>query len=104
MMQRLLVKVLPILKNKYYLAAIIFVVWIAFFDRNDLITQYKYRHDLNDLKRDKEYYLEENIKIKEDLKELTTNQKQLEKFAREKYLMKKDNEDIFILVPESEDK
>lgn len=104
MMQRIFVKVLPILKNKYYLTAIIFVIWIAFFDRNDLITQYKYRRDLNDLKRDKEYYQEENIKIKEDLKELTTNQKQLEKFAREKYLMKKDNEDIFILVPEDEDK
>ncbi len=104
MLKRLLVKLVPILKNKYYLASIIFLVWIAFFDRNDFITQYEYRKTLNNLERDKAYYQEEIVKIKEDLKELTTNQKQLEKFAREKYLMKKDDEDIFILVPEDEDK
>lgn len=102
-MKAILAKLLPILKNKYYLAGIIFVLWVGFFDRNDLITQYKYRRDLNNLKRDKEYYQEEIIKTKADLKELTTNQRQLEKFAREKYLMKKENEDIFILVPEDED-
>lgn len=85
-------------KNKYYISIIVFVVWIAFFDRNDFISQYTYNQKLKQLKRDKEYFLTEIEKDKKNLDELISNAQNLEKFAREKYLMKKDNEDIFILV------
>ena len=88
------------LKNKYYISILIFVVWIAFFDRNDFISQYTYNQKLKQLKRDKEYFLTEIEKDKKNLQELISNSKNLEKFAREKYLMKREDEDIFVLVEE----
>jgi len=91
------------LKNRYALAAGIFLVWIAFFDQNNMITQVQYRMELNKLDEEKEFYQGEIQQIKADLKELKTNPNTLEKFAREKYLMKKDNEELFVIVEEEED-
>lgn len=65
-----------------------------------MIEQYKLRSQLQDLKDEKEYYLQEMAKAQQEYDELFTNQESLEKFAREKYLMKRDNEDIFVIVPE----
>lgn len=90
-------KLLPLFNNKYYLSLAIFFVWMMFLDRNDLISQYSYRRQLSQLETDKLYYQEEILKVKSDLEELSSNQKKLEKFAREKYLMKRDNEDIFLI-------
>ena len=90
--------ILPWLKNKYVLTILFFVVWMIFFDRNDFISQYSYRQDLKKLKNDKEYYITEIEKSKEATFELMSNPDNLEKFAREKYLMKKDDEDIFLIV------
>ena len=78
-----------------------FIVWLACFDRNDFYSQYTYRQKLQKLKQDESYFLEEIQKNKTDLHDLTTNPKNLEKFAREKYLMKKDNEDLFIITSNS---
>ncbi|WP_134090992.1 septum formation initiator family protein [Olivibacter sp. XZL3] len=86
-----------IAKNKYLIATIAFVVWMLFFDRNDIASQYKYRSQLKGLKTEKEFYINEIAIVKKDLEELTSNLTRLQKFAREKYLMKKDNEDIFII-------
>lgn len=91
-----------VLKNKYYLTSILFLIWMLFLDRNDIITQVRHVIGLNRINQDKEYYREEIEKINNDLRELKSNKKQLEKFARENYLMKKDNEDIFIIVKEEE--
>lgn len=91
-----------ILKNKYYLTSILFLIWMLFLDRNDIITQVRHMVRLNSINQDKEYYREEIAKINNDLRELSSNKKQLEKFARENYLMKRDNEDIFIIVKEEE--
>lgn len=95
-------KFIRIIRNKYYLTLIIFFIWMLFIDRNDFISQYSYRSTLRQLEKDKLYYQEEISKVKADLDELSTNQSKLEKFAREKYLMKKDNEDIFIIVRDKE--
>ncbi|HCN83826.1 MAG TPA: septum formation initiator [Sphingobacteriaceae bacterium] len=92
---------LSILSNKYFLVTVAFIVWMMFFDRNDLMQQYEYRTELNSLRADKEFYSKEVAQIKTDLNELTTNREKLEKFAREKYLMKKDNEDVYIIITES---
>lgn len=94
-------RILPALKNRYVLALISFVVWISFFDRNDLISQHSYKNMLEKLNNEKDYYRNEISKNRKDLNELVTNSKNLEKFARERYLMKKDNEDIFIIVEET---
>ncbi len=93
-------RALNILKNKYLISGIAFLTWMLFFDRNDLMSQYEYRRQLNKLEAEKEFYTAESQKAVQDLNELTTNRSKLEKFAREKYLMKKDNEDIFVIVEE----
>jgi cell division protein FtsB len=73
---------------------------MLFFDRNDLMLQYEYRTQLNNLQTEKDFYASEIIQVKKDLDELTTNRTRLEKFAREKYLMKKENEDVYVIVTE----
>lgn len=91
---------LRLLQNKYFLVTTAFVVWMLFFDRNDLMSQYDYRSQLKKLQAEKEFYIRETEKAKTDLEELSTNKEKLEKFAREKYLMKKDNEDVFVIIKE----
>jgi cell division protein FtsB len=90
----------PILKNKYVLTTLVFFIWLMFFDRHDIISQVKLRKELKKLEEEKEFYLREIAKDSKNLNELLTNPKTLEKFAREKYLMKKENEDIFVIVKE----
>lgn len=88
------------LKNKYAITFIVFAVWMLFFDQNNLITQVHYRSELNKQKLDKQFYKERIKETKTDLKNLTTNPSSLEKFAREKYLMKKKDEEVFVIVEE----
>lgn len=92
--------ILKWLKNKFVLAAIVFTIWICFLDENNLLERLQSMKELRQLKADKAYYQK---KIEEDTKrlnELKTDNDNLEKFAREQYLMKKDNEDLFIIVKE----
>ncbi|CAG0975751.1 MAG: septum formation initiator family protein [Bacteroidetes bacterium] len=88
------------IKNKYILSGLIFFIWILFFDQNNLVTQFSYRNELNKLLEDKQYYIQEIKQTLDHLNELTSNTKTLEKFARENYLMKKDDEEVFIIVEE----
>ncbi len=90
----------PLLRNKYVLTTLGFIIWLLFFDRHDIISQFKLRKELHKLEEEKAYYVKEIEKDSKNLNELLTNPKTLEKFAREKYLMKKDNEDIFVIVNE----
>jgi cell division protein FtsB len=77
---------------------------MLFFDRNDLLSQYEYRTQLNKFKDEKAFYISEIEKVKTDLDELSTNKERLEKFAREKYLMKKDDEDVYVIIREKSSK
>ena len=86
------------LRNKYLFSVLFFIVWLSFFDKNDFISQYTYRKQLTGLRAEKQYYLDEIKKNKEDFRNLMGNPANLEKFAREKYFMKKDDEDIFLIV------
>jgi cell division protein FtsB len=90
--------VLKIIKNKYFLTLIGIVVWLLFFDKNDVFTQYELVDKCRKLNKEKEYYISEIESNKASLNELRTNKKSLETFSREKYLMKKDNEDVFVFV------
>ncbi len=92
-----------LLKNKYFLATIAFLVWMLFFDKNDIMSQYEYRTQLNQLEQEKEFYTKEIQQVTTDLQELSSNRAKLEKFAREKYHMKKDNEDVYVIVPEKKE-
>ena len=93
-------RLINLLKNKYFLVSVAFLVWMIFFDKNDLFSQYQYSRQVSKLKQEKEFYQKETDKVRKDLDELTSNPQKLEKFAREKYLMKKENEDIFVIVHE----
>lgn len=90
--------VLKIIKNKYFLTLIGIIVWLLFFDKNDVFTQYELVDKCRKLNKEKEYYISEIEANKASLNELRTNKKSLETFSREKYLMKKDNEDVFVFV------
>ncbi len=94
-------KYLPILRNKYLITVLSFIAWLAFFDKNDFFSQLEYKKKLYALEKDKKYYTDEIKKNRIDMVELMTNPKNLEKFAREKYLMKKDNEDVFVILEEN---
>jgi cell division protein FtsB len=96
-----LMKILRFFKNKYLTATLLLVVWICFFDRNDLISEIKLIGKIKHLKAEKKYYEQQTDVATEDLKELQTNPANLEKFAREKYLMKKDNEDVYVIVDQN---
>jgi len=66
-----------------------------------MLSQYEYRAEVHKLQEEKDFYEKETAQVKKDLDELNTNLNTAEKFAREKYYMKKDNEDVFVIVRES---
>ena len=76
------------------------MIWITFFDRNDLISQRHLQRIIDDMETKKEHYKVEVEHVKKEKEALFSDQGTLERFAREKYLMKKDNEDIFVIVEE----
>jgi cell division protein FtsB len=94
-------RLLELIRNKYILAVVAFAVWMLFFDKNDFIAQYEYRSAVDKLQEEKDFYVKEISQVKKDLNELNTNLSTAEKFAREKYFMKKDNEDVFVIVKQS---
>ena len=91
-------RVLPYLKNKYIVSVVIFLVWMLFFDRNDFISQYSYHKELNKLMEDKAYFQGQIEENKRSIHELMSDPANLEKFAREKYHMKKPDEDVFLII------
>ena len=93
-------RALFIMKNKFTIASLAFVVWMLFFDRNDLSSQMHYSKQRKNLEAEKEFYEKEISKVEQSLEELSIDPRKLEKFAREKYLMKKDNEDIYVIIHE----
>lgn len=92
------IKVPAYLRNKYFVSAIAFVIWLAFIDSKNLISQYELQSEVNKLEGQKTFFQEEINKTKKEQQELLSSPEKLEKFAREKYLMKKDDEDLFIIT------
>lgn len=86
------------LKSKYLITLLGFVAWMFFFDDRDIVTtHFRHPRELKQLQQSKSYY-EEQIKLtRKELSELKLNAATIEKYAREKYFMKRDNEDLFIL-------
>lgn len=103
-LKRIKITIPKFLKNKYVIASIALFAWLIFFDGNDFFAQYSYRKKLKELEKEKEYYQVEIEKNRNELQSLVSSKKNLEKFAREKYLMKKDNEDIFVILDKKPEK
>ena len=91
-------RIFKILNNKYLITVLALLVWLLFFDKNDVFTQYELIQKCRKLEKDKLYYISEIENNRFSLNELRTNKKSLETFSREKYLMKKDNEDVYVFV------
>ena len=93
-------KLPPAFRNFYAVTGFSFLVWMIFLDSNDLISRFKLGAKLRNLNSENEYYQQKIAEVQKDREELMTNRELLEKFAREKYLMKKETEDIFIIQEE----
>ncbi len=86
------------LKNKYAITAICFVTWILFIDDRDFITtHFRHVHELHKLEARKVYFEDQIRVVRKELDQLKSNPAALEKYAREKYMMKRDNEDLFVV-------
>ncbi len=90
-----------IISNKYLITGIAFAVWMMFFDRNDITLQLRRIQELNKLQESEKLMSNQIADTKRELDLLKTNPQTLEKYAREKYMMKKENEDIFIITSDS---
>ena len=98
LIMKILTHIPPFLKNKYLLTGVGFTVWILFFDNRDLITShFREKGELLKLQQSKKYYEQQIALTRQELDQLKTNPALLEKYAREKYLMKRDNEDLFLI-------
>ena len=82
--------------NKYWFVTLIILVPTFMIGDSSLIMRMRYDEKINDLEREIRMYQEKISKDKENLKLLNTDPNNLEKFAREQYLMKRDNEDLFL--------
>lgn len=94
-------KVKKIIINKYLLAGTAFLVWILFFDQNNLVLQFKKMRELHQLKESEKTMTLQIQQAGNELQLLKTNPATLERYAREKYLMRKDNEDLFVVTIDS---
>lgn len=86
-----------ILLNKYLIVFVVFAVFVTFFDDHNLIKRWKAAQKISQLEKELKYYQEEIKATKRKKNELQSSNENLEKFAREQYFMKKQNEDIFII-------
>lgn len=86
-------------RNKYFIASIFFVVWMGFFDPKDWSTISEKKEKLSELQKSETALNRQIAETRVELNQLKNSAETIEKYAREKYLMKKDNEDIFIINP-----
>jgi cell division protein FtsB len=86
--------------NWFFYTGLLFVVWISFFDKNSLVEQSKLSKTIHDLDSREQFYQSELVKASNEIQAYEKDTALLEKFAREKYYMKKDNEEVFVIVRE----
>lgn len=89
-------KLLSILKKPFVLILLLFTIWMLFFDANSYLIHRELNKEINELEKEKNYYIREMEADKKTIKQLSTDDG-IEKLAREKYYMKKENEDIYII-------
>ena len=88
-----------LLRNKYALIVLFFLIYITFFDAQDLISQIRIKWKLHLINTEMQELRGNNSKALDQIRDLTHNKESLEKFAREQYMMKRENEDIFVIIP-----
>lgn len=96
----MLKKLFALVKNKYLIVTTAFVVWVGIFDQNNLIQQNRLRTELHSIEKERQFYLDEISQDTKTYQEIMTNLDRYEKMAREKYLVKRENEDVYLIVYE----
>ncbi len=91
-------RILSVIKNKYIIATVVFAVWMLFFDRHDVTTQYGYYSELKSLEAERDFYIEEMERINQTVNDIHNSPEAVQRIARERYQMKKDNEDVFVII------
>jgi cell division protein DivIC len=97
-------KIFRLFINKYTITITVFAVWMVFFDSNSILNRMKHKEKLNSIKQEKKFYLDE---IRQDSvlsQKLLSDTSEIEKFAREHYLMKKEKEDVFLVIDTTADR
>ena len=94
---KLLQRLAAILKSKYLITGLAFIVWMLFFDSDDVTLQWKRINELRQLQQSEKDMSKQIADTKKELELLKTNPSTLEKYARETYMMKRDNEDLFVI-------
>ena len=89
-------------RNFYFISGAFFLIWILFIDSNDFISQVQLKNKVRELEARKDYYSQNIDEISKQYQQRINNPELIEKYAREKYFMKKNNEDLFIVVEEKE--
>jgi cell division protein DivIC len=97
-------KIIIIFRNKYILALTVFAILMLFIDHNDIFNQLDRTKQLNELLISKKFYQQQIDQTKKNLADLQNNSAALEKYAREKFLLKRDNEDIFVVSASNDQK
>jgi len=85
-------------RNFYFLTGLLFIVWMLFIDSNDFISQYRLSRTVKDLEERKEYYQKNIEELSQQFEQRQNDPDYIEKFAREKYFMKKEGEDLYVVV------
>jgi len=103
-MKNILLKIWGLVKNYYIIATLAFIVWISFFDTDNLVSQYAQRKEMNQLMQQKKFYTSEIQRMKNLSEALTTDMSAMEQYGRENYLMKRPGEDIYLVVTQEQKK
>ncbi len=92
--------IFQIAKNKYFIATSFFLIWIGFFDQNDWVSRKSIENQIDQLESDKLFFTEEVERLQKEEKHLKENDSELEKYARENFYMKKEGEDLYVIIEE----
>lgn len=90
-------------RNVFFLSIVSFTVWMFFFDDNNFLKQYRLLKELNEIEKKKEYYRAEAMRVSDEYNAIMNDDDYALRYAREKYWMKRSNEDVYIVL-ESEKK
>ncbi|HEY0262376.1 MAG TPA: septum formation initiator family protein [Chitinophagales bacterium] len=92
-------KIPAIFRNLFFLSGSLFLIWMFFLDENNVFSQYRLYKQWKKIEEEKNFYKREMEKAQMQYYAVIDDQHYVENFAREKYFMKKDNEDLYIIVP-----
>jgi hypothetical protein len=95
---------LKLFKYRYILLFAFFGLWMLFFDSNNVFYRFSIASEVSELEESRDIYKKQIADLNRQRTELFGNQINLEKFAREKYMMKKDNEDLVVVIQDTIDK